>query len=199
MEEVVEQNKNVRKRNVVVNEWNDENVETVTRWQKELEITSFVYSDNAEYYDKYIQNIIILSQIMSAVIAIMSVVSITLGPIGGQWVIFGFDVAIALIAATVTVLNALIKIKNWDTFLRTYTNYSNDLNQLWIDIETELNMGSEHRIEADDFIKRIYGKYVNLKQNAPGITNRAATTSRRKYQNNVFENQVWNQKFNKLL
>ncbi len=189
----------VRKRNVVVNDWNEENVATVTQWQKELEITSFVYSDNAEYYFNYIQNVNLATQIIASVIAIMSVVSITLGPIGGQWVIFGFDVAIACMAATITVLNALIKIKHWDTLLGLYTNYSNELNELWIDIESEMNMGSENRLEAEEFIKRIYGKYVSLKQNAPGITNTAAKNSRRKYQNNVFENQVWNQKFNKLL
>lgn len=181
------------------NEWTQENLDTVVKWQKDLEIMSFIYSDNAEYFNRYINNIVVTSQLLAGIITLTSLVAITLGPLGGQWVIFGFNIGVAFISAVIVVLNALIKIYSWDSKLQIYTNYSNNLSGLWVTIESEINIGDSHRLNANEFIKRIYGQYISIKQRAPPIAHADSTRSQRKYKENIFENQAWNLKFNKLM
>lgn len=180
-------------------EWTGQNTETIIRWQKDLEVLAYIYQDQSNYYASYIKHVLILSVIGSTIVAIMSTVNAANGiQLSGTYIIL-YNVVIAVIATLIGTINTLIPMFNWDNKFQDYKDYSDDLIRLWTSIELELNMAEKHRIDSDDYVKRIFGQYLTLKQQAPDMKDIDAETSQKKFKNKLYDNLLWEQKFKKKM
>ncbi len=71
---------------VVVNHWTAENENTLRQWLHNADMTCFIYNDTAEWYEKLMTIITVLTVILSGVVAALSVVALALGNVNIIWV-----------------------------------------------------------------------------------------------------------------
>lgn len=183
--------------------WLKQNTDTIAGWKRDLELMAFVYTTCKERFVGYIQNILVATLAVSTVAAVLSAINVALG---GSFLGTGADYKTAILALNVVVLaatgvttglNGLIKIYGWDISSGQYNDFVGRIGGLWTVIDSELNMPAEQRAPAADFMKRIYGQYIMLKQLAPGIASGAVKAAYLQYQNAAYDNYVWENQFAK--
>jgi hypothetical protein len=199
------------------NGWTRETEETARKWQKDIEKSSFIYGELLANNDHRMQQALVSTLLLSVLITLLSTVSLVIGalvpqtqcgsgastiaPITGldvrslTWALFAFSVIQAVAAAGILVWNGLMKIYGWDQNVKKLTKFVQRLDSEWFVFETELNIPREQRQNGEDFIKRADGNYMHLMQECPPISGDDYVAANHKYQERLFGNFVWQQKF----
>jgi len=132
--------------------------------------------------------------LISAIAVALTALGSSIGP-ELRWVILAFNIITFLCAGVVTTLNGFVKIFGWDEKLKELTKFVQRLDSEWFVFETELNIPPAQRQDGTDFIKRADGNYMHLMQQCPPITAENYIAANKKYQERLFENFAWQQKF----
>jgi len=183
-----------------LNDWSDLNNQTISKWRKNVEVTSFVYNEALDKYTVALQRALIVSLICGALGAIFAGVNVILSKITSidtTWFVFGCSVASLVSSAIVAISTGLIKVGSWDDKIRNYTLYVERLSALWILLRSELDISAEYRIQAGDFIKRMHGQYINLVQQGPYITRKECEIFFQNYKDKKFKDFTWNNHYEK--
>lgn len=180
-------------------QWTIENSETVTKWQKDLEYTSFIYTDSAELYTKYVRVMLVITAIGTGLLAVLASLNIVLFQFNYSSALLAFLIVITLGAVFISGLNFAIIFFSWEEKSQSYSEYSARVYSIWKIIKDEMEIPKEQRNEARDFMKRIYGQYLSIKNQSPYIPISQAIKSERKYKNDIFENVKWNSLFGKRI
>ena len=154
------------------NNWTQDNVNTVLKWQKDIGKSSFIYGRILEKKEFFMQFILIFTLILSVLITIFSGLSVALSSldIDVKWVVFSFNVVILFLAGIATTLTGLLKIFGIDEDIKKLTKLVEKLDNQWFIFETEMNISPEERQNAADFIKRMDGNYMHSMQLCPHIS-----------------------------
>lgn len=179
--------------------WTIENSETVIKWQKDLEYTSFIYTDAAELYAKYVRVMLLITAAGTGVSAVIASLNIVLFQFNCFTALLVFLIIATSGSVYISAFNFMAIFFSWEEKSQLYSEYSARVFSIWKIIETELKIPEEQRIEAKDFMKRIYDQYLKIKNQCPYIPISQASKSEQKYKNNIFENVKWNSLFNKRM
>lgn len=177
--------------------WSEKNVKIVEGWKESLEEASFVFNDTAEYYERLNQLVLVLSLILGSVMTVVSAISVTLISMQNQWVVLIFNIGMLSGSAIIAFVNSLEKVYSWDDKERQYGEHSQKLYALWLTLNTEMTLSNVQRFPAHDFIKRKIGEYGFLMQQGPYISMVDYNKSSHKYKNNIYNEEIWRNKFNK--
>ena len=176
MEEVEEEQHSA----VVVNGWTVENEQTLKSWLHHTDLACFVYNDTAEWYEKLMTVITVVTILLSGVITAISVVAITLGSVSMVWV-FVLNGIIAVASGAITIGNGLVKMLFMAYSQRQYVQYVGRLQSFWMQVNSELHLSASERFDADDYIRRMNGQYEILMQLGPAISKKTCDTAIEKY------------------
>ena len=180
-----------------VNDWTKSNLDTVRKWQKDIEKSSFIYGELLDKAETNVERVLVVSLLLSTTITLISTLSVTLGLLEHPWVVFAFNIYAAVAGAVIMLGTGFLKIKGWDHTVKHLTKFVEKLDSNWFVFETELSIPPDQRQNAKDFIKRADGLYMYLMQQCPPISGVNYTEANQKYQKRLFGNYVWQQKFKK--
>jgi len=188
-----------------VNDWSPETEATARKWQRDIEKSSFVYGELLANNDHRMQQVLVTTLMLSALMTLLAALSAALGALqpatlgisaaGLKWTVFTFSVLIALSASMVMLGNGIMTIYGWDSNVKNLTKFVQRLDSEWFVFETELNIPKNQRQNGIDFIKRADGNYMHLMQQCPPISGDDYVNANQKYQERLFDNFVWQQKF----
>lgn len=180
---------------MIENDWTEQNEKTVKTWQEDIQKTSFVYGEILSDVTIKLRQILIALLCINAVLTLLSTVNVALEFLNIKWLSIVFNITTAVGSAIVTVLAGLIKIYNWEDIITTYNTFIGYLDTIWFNIETELSINSDQRMNAKDFIKRYDGEYMYLMRQCPSISGEKYSRATRKYKQRMFEDQKWSLNF----
>ncbi len=185
-----------------VNEWTDHNSHTIDKWEKSVEVTSYVFNEALDKYTLALQRALVLAlicSVLSTICAGVNIIFAKLSNIDTTWIVLACSIVSLLSSGIMVVSTGLVQIGNWNEKIRNYAQYVERLSALWIILRTELDLSPEYRIQAGDFIKRMHGQYVNLIQQGPQITRKECDTFIQSYKNKKFKDFNWNNRYGKTL
>lgn len=203
-----------------INGWSAATEGTTRKWQTDIEKSSFIYGELLANNDLRMQQALVSTLLLSVLITLLSSISVVIGAlvpsaqnicagntttpiVGGlnvdhlTWALFAFSIIQTLAAAGIMIWNGLMKIYGWDLNVKNLTKFVQRLDSEWFVFETELNMPPTQRQNGTDFIKRADGDYMHLMQQCPPINGDDYVSANQKYQERLFGNFVWQQKFKK--
>ena len=192
-----------------INDWSVETESTARKWQKDIAKSSFIYGELLANNDLRMQQVLVTTLLLSVLMTLLSTLSVALGALDFsslgvsattlKWAVFTFNIVTACAAAIVMVGNGLMKIFGWDLNVKNLTRFVQRLDSEWFVFETELNIPQAQRQNGTDFIKRADGDYMHLMQQCPPIDGDDYVSANQKYQERLFDNFVWQQKFNQRI
>lgn len=177
------------------NGWSKENVETVRKWQLDIEKSAFIYGEVFHNLNSKIQYLTVTTLIISALMTLIAAINVTLSFLDLKWLVVGLSIAILVGVATCTIITGVGIAFGWKDKFETLLKYVERLNQAWFAFETELNISPEQRQNATDFLKRADGMYMYLMQQSPEISLKEITEANHAYQIQLAEEQIWSRKF----
>ena len=185
------------------NDWEEDITKTIIKWRDDIAKNSFIYGQLLDKKETYIQCVLIFTLILSIFMTILSGISVALSTlnvdINFQWVIFSFNIIMLISSGTITGLNGVIKIFSWDNQVKIFTKIIEKLDTQWFIFETELNIPSKQRQNAQDFIKRVDGEYMHLMQICPHIGVNDYVKANKSYQESLSNNLIWQHQFRKQI
>jgi hypothetical protein len=179
--------------------WTNENTTIIKLWQQKLEETSFVYEDTAGRYDRKVRAVLVLSLLIGSIMTVLSALTLTLGPLGNQWVVLGINVSLLAGSAFISIFNGLVKVFSWDDKAKIYSDYAQLLFAFWTVLDSEMTLPPEQRMRASEFIKRKVSENANLMQQGPLISMPDYNISKHNYKNSIYNEEAWNIKYNKKM
>lgn len=192
------------------NGWTPQVEATIRKWQKDIEKSSFIYSELLANNNNRMQQALVATLLLSALITLLSALSVALGALTTTvavnatttstsehitWTLFTFSIVQTLAGIGIVVWNGLLKVYGWDVAVQNLTRFVERLDSQWFVFETELSIPAAQRLNGDDFIKRADGDYMHLMQQCPPIMGDDYVAANQKYQERLFNNFVWQQKF----
>jgi len=178
-----------------INDWTEDNVNTVVKWQTDIEKTSFVYTEILDRANQHIERILVLTLFISTISTLIGSLSVTLGALDYKWIVMAFDIVILIGSAIITFTGGLIKIKGWENTVKTLRKFVEKLDNSWFIFETELSIPPDQRTNAKQFISRMDGEYMYLMQQCPPISGDEYVKATQTYQERLYNNWVWSRKF----
>lgn len=179
------------------NDWTEKNEKTVRKWQTDIEKTSFIYGE--VLLDKTLKmNIALVIALVSSILnTLLAALAVALAFLEIKWIGIGFEISILLSSAFAAVAMGLMKLFHLELRVEELIRFVEKLDNAWYLFEIELNMSSDQRTNATDFIKRADGQYLSLMQHCPMLNAREYSKANRRYQERLFDNYMWSQKFRK--
>ena len=127
-----------------VNGWDVETEATVRKWQKDIEKSSFIYGELLLNNDTYMQRVLVITLLLSVVGTLLSSINVALGALAIEnsvmgfnvkWVVFAFNIVMAIASAIVLGGNGFMKIRNWDNNVKNLTKFVQRLDSEWFVFE----------------------------------------------------------------
>ena len=179
------------------NDWTEKNEKTVHKWQTDIEKTSFIYGE--VLLDKTLKmNVALVIALISSILnTLLAALAVTLAFLDLKWIGIGFEISILLSSGIAAVAMGLMKLFNLELRVEELIRFVEKLDNAWYLFEIELNMSSDQRTNATDFIKRADGQYLSLMQHCPMLNAREYSKANKRYQERLFDNYMWSQKFRK--
>lgn len=146
--------------------WNDSNIEVVRKWKKNLKHSSIAFSHLLDSNSSNLQRVLLISLIASACLSALQVLIVTLGAVQvNTWIIFGFNVFALLGSGFILIVSGLNQVYGWDGKVTDLTRIVEQLDSLWLTLDTEMNLPVSHRFNGNDFVRRVTGQYdIIMKQ-----------------------------------
>ena len=184
-----------------VNNWSQSNLDTINKWQNDIQKSSFIYGQVLEGKEFYIQLILILTLFFGGMITILAGVSVAVSLLDTDptWITFSFSLIITIFGSTITGLNGVIKIFHWDEDIKSLTKIIEKLDDLWFVFETEMNIDVVDRENGKVFIKRMDGEYMSLMQLCPHLSLSDYVKANQSYQERLSKNLIWQKMFNQKI
>jgi hypothetical protein len=180
--------------------WDTENVQTIRKWQREIEKSSFIYGMILENTDRTLMRILAMTLVISTVCALLSTISASLDGDKYKSIIFSFNIILAVLSSIILILNGLIRIYGWDDDVKNISKFVEKLYDRWIVFETELTVPANQRHDGIEFIKKHDGLHITLMQQAPYVPHskyKEGCIKFKKFVKDECNNHVWEQKFRK--
>jgi hypothetical protein len=165
-----------------MNAWDDTSIATIKRWIDNIEKASFVYNDVLKNSEKNTTIVSYITLLITSSIALLSTLAVAFGTINVQWVVFAFNITILIISYVNSITAGVSKINGWHHTEKQYTKHIERLNALWFVLQSELDIPVAERINASDFIKRMYGQHTLLMQ-GPDIDDTKYMNATNKFKN----------------
>lgn len=179
------------------NDWTEKNEKTVRKWQSDIEKTSFIYAE--VLLDKtFKMNVALVIALVSSILnTLLAALAVTLAFLELKWIGISFEIAILISSATAAIAMGLMKLFHLELRVEELIRFVEKLDNAWYIFEIELNMSSNQRTNATDFIKRADGQYLSLMQHCPMLNAREFSRANKRYQERLFDNYMWSRKFQK--
>lgn len=146
-----------------VNDWTTKKVKLLKYWQEECRLYNWLYNQNVQYYQHVNRNLSIISILLSAVTG-ATLLNNSDPPNPGLILSFGI---ISIISSFIQGLRQFLDL---DTKISANTFTSRQNSAIVIDIEEQLNLSREERINGLEFIKSIKTRKNEIIQSAPMIS-----------------------------
>lgn len=179
-----------------VNGWNRATEGTISKWQRDISKSSFIYGEQLEANNARLQVALIVTVLVGSLMTILASVSITINSFVDNFAAtISLDAILLVGAAVITTTNAFVKVFGWDSKVKELVRFIEKLDTQWFVFETEMNIPRDQRQTARDFIMRADGDYMHLMQQCPYISVSDYVAANQSYQTQLSENFVWQQKF----
>ena len=146
-----------------VNDWTTKKVKLLKYWQEECRLYNWLYNQNVQYYQQVNRNLSIVSVLLSAVTG-ATLLNNADPPNPGLILAFGI---VSIISSFIQGLRQFLDLDN-KISANTFTSRQNSA--IVIDIEEQLNLAREERINGTEFIKSIKTRKNAIIQSAPLIS-----------------------------
>jgi hypothetical protein len=177
--------------------WTNKNIETITTWKNDLEERSFVYNDCAEWYENAVRFVFLLSEVLGLGIAFAAIVNVIIGSFQHPWAVVVLNAGMAAAAAVIASTNGVSGFYGWTENYDKYSKHSQRLYIMWLSLDSEMSVSKGQRFRAPVFIQRKLGEYSYLMQQGPQISMGDYNNASHKYKNSLYDETLWNLKFNK--
>lgn len=161
--------KNIENGVEIINGWSPDNTNTIQKWSCTIKELMKNYRNSAIKYEKARTLLIITPIIITGIIMIVSFLQVStnnIAPlIGEKNIIFiniGFCITNFLFASLSTLINALMKIKRYDTKISNLIKIIEKLYGFNRILETEISLSSTMRNNANKFINKYASYYSTL-------------------------------------
>jgi hypothetical protein len=144
-------------------DWTRKKEKLLKYWQEECRLYSWLYSQNVLYYQAINRNLSIISILLSAITG-ATLLNNTNDPNPVLVMTFG------LISVVASFIQGLRQFLDLDSKISSNTFVSRQNSAIVIDIEEQLNLSRDERINGKEFIKTIKARKNEIIQNAPLIS-----------------------------
>lgn len=170
--EVTPKVKRKKRREVIVNDWTNENLLIIDTFKNTIKNSSIVYGKRMERNDRNLQRVLVLSLVFSSLLTLGSGIAVALGAITSvnTWVIFGFNISLLIFSAILLVVGGLNQVYGWDTKVDKLATFVEKLNSFWLLLDTEIKLSAENRFNAKIFLARVTGQYTGLLSECENIS-----------------------------
>jgi hypothetical protein len=145
------------------NDWTTKKVKLLKYWQEECRLYNWLYNQNVQYYQQVNRNLSIVSVLLSAITG-ATLLNNADPPNPGLILAFGI---VSIISSFIQGLRQFLDLDN-KISANTFTSRQNSA--IVIDIEEQLNLAREERINGTEFIKSIKTRKNAIIQSAPLIS-----------------------------
>lgn len=183
----------------IINNWTQENEKTVKKWQLDIEKTSFVYGEVLLNTTFKMNLILFTTLIINTLNSLLAALTVTLAFLNIKWVGISFEIVILISSGLATVLGGILKILKIDDRVQDLSKFVEKLDSAWFMFEVQMNVSSDQRGDAKDFIKRADSQYMSLMQQCPPINTKEYIKADHKYKERLFDNYIWTKKFHKQM
>lgn len=185
-------NQQTNQQPIVVNGWDNDSENTVKQWQSDLLEQSFIYGEQLEGYESYMNVALIIPIVAGAFVTIIAAISAALNTLGViHWIPFGFDIVVFIFSGTATVCNTLVKVLGWEDTIKQLTKHIGKLDSQWAVFETEMTTPQYQRLNGPDFIRKENGNYMHLQQQAPHISPKDYYAAKQAYIQRMEDYRKW--------
>lgn len=155
----------------IYNNWTDQNKETIKSWKESVSKASFIYEVVLEKYKKRVDYVLIAALLFNTVATLLTAVSTAILATNANliWVGFGFNVAILLLQAIVTLFNGALKVRGWSDIVTTLSTFIEKIDNFYGTISNELLLPDQLKSDAIEFITKESKNYLNITQQSPNI------------------------------
>ncbi len=150
------------KKDIKVNEWTTKKERLLKYWQEECRFYGWLYSQNAHYYQGLNKNLSIVCILLSAITG-ATLLNNTSDINAGVVLAFG------LISIVSSFLQGLRQFLDLDSRISSNTLACRQNSAIVLDIEEQLNLTREDRINGLEFVKNIKSRKNEIIQNGPII------------------------------
>lgn len=159
-----------------VNDWTTKKVKLLKYWQEECRLYNWLYNQNVQYYQHVNRNLSVISILLSAITG-ATLLNNSDPPNPGIILSFGI---ISIISSFIQGLRQFLDL---DTKISANTFTSRQNSAIVIDIEEQLNLAREERINGVEFIKSIKTRKNEIIQSAPMISRARWSQLKKKIKN----------------
>jgi hypothetical protein len=180
-----------------VNEWDKRASQTAHKWMENIKSTAFIYNFTMFRFQGSRRKRLMVGMIAPFICTLLSVIAAALGLYIDVYYLIGINIVNAIITSIAGIAIGTIRVNGWDDKIQDYNTYTERLGALFSTFELELDMSKDQRIDADDFIKRMHGRYLTLITQGPGINDVETAAATAEYNANQFKNMSWNNRYGK--
>lgn len=153
-----------------VNGWNQQNSDTIKSWRRSISRTSFIYQLVSDKYNTRLSRVLLVAFIINTIISMLSAIKVVFNVVEDDWVKdlrISFDVITLILAASVTLLNGVAKMFDWQTFVTECSKYIERLESLYATVAGTIGLPPELRSNAVNFITKTDRTYLDLMRQRP--------------------------------
>jgi hypothetical protein len=149
-----------------VNDWSNKKVKLLKYWQEECRLYKWLYTQNVEYYQVINRNLSIASILLSVITG----ATLLNNSNNTQGVNPNLVLAFGLISITSSFLQGVRQFLDLESKISSNLLASRQNSAIVIEIEEQLSLAREERINGNEFIKNIKSRKNEIIQNAPIIS-----------------------------
>lgn len=171
----ITQNKR-RSNYIIVNNWSQKKEKLLKYWQEECRLYTWLYTQNVEYYQKINSRLSIINILLSVVTG----ATLLNNSSNSDGVNPHLVLAFGLISVVSSFLQGIRQFLDLESKISLNMVTSRQNSAIVIDIEEQLNLSREERINGNEFLKNIKTRKNEIIQNAPIISRSRWTQLKRK-------------------
>ncbi len=173
------------------NMWTERNYNTVEKWKNHTSRTIFIYDTILEKYKSRVGFIMVVSLILSSISTLLLAVSsslLTINDTKYMMVAFWINIVVFIGAMLLTILQGLISITKWDSFIMSLIKYIEKLDVFYVNVANQLNIPPELRVDGNSFIKIASTEYQYVIAQTPDVFNSDLISANKKYEKFINSN-----------
>jgi hypothetical protein len=151
-----------------MNNWNDENIKTVTKWKRNTRLYANKYQETLNKYFFWYNLLMISTLVINGIVTLDTVIASALSSLAGTssnviytWTSMGVSVVGGVLSAAAFTITSIIAYSNLSEKTKNLSTVIEKLHNFESMISTQLSLSDELRTDADTFIRKYKEEYYD--------------------------------------
>jgi hypothetical protein len=167
------------------NNWDPQNVATVTKWIKEGDKQSFIYDRVRDSLQKRVKILTVIIMVVSGIQSLLSVSNFGLSEEDYPTLVLVFKIITAVLSTIVFIITSYIKNSRFEDVIQSITSYVEKIENFLSGMVSIADVKPELRPDGDSFVTENRETYAQIYREAPNISKGQWNDGMKDYKNYV--------------